>query len=86
MSVEPGDTCLHRWSAGVCLDCLAEQGIEPPSNSDRWVDPVQVVEMWQATCDACGWHTQPASPHSAVREWARLHRVTCPRKAPTDVK
>ena len=43
-------------------------------------DPVQVHEMWQATCDACGWHSQPASPQSAVREWARLHRVTCPLK------
>jgi hypothetical protein len=45
-----------------------------------WVDPVQVMEMWQATCDNCGWHTQPASSRSAVREWARLHRVTCPLK------
>lgn len=43
-------------------------------------DPVQLHEMWQATCDACGWHTQPASPRDAVREWARLHRVTCPLK------
>lgn len=38
--------------------------------------------MWQASCDDCGWHSQPASPKAAVREWARLHRVTCPLKKP----
>jgi hypothetical protein len=43
-------------------------------------DPVRTAEMWQATCDDCGWHTPPASPESVVREWARLHRVTCPLK------
>lgn len=43
-------------------------------------DPVQVNEAWIATCDSCGWHTQPASPKGVVREWARLHRVTCPLK------
>lgn len=47
------------------------------------VDPVQVHEAWIATCDSCGWHTQPASPMGVVREWARLHRVTCPLKTGT---
>lgn len=50
------------------------------AENQHYVDPVQVVEMWQATCDNCGWHTQPASPRDVVREWARLHRVTCPLK------
>lgn len=45
-----------------------------------WVDPVQVHEHWSATCDSCGWHTQPVSPRDVAREWARLHRVTCPLK------
>ncbi len=43
-------------------------------------DPVRVTAMWQGTCDDCGWHTPPSEPESAVREWARLHRVTCPLK------
>lgn len=40
-------------------------------------DPVQVAVMWQATCDTCGWHTPPSTPESAVREWARVHRLSC---------
>lgn len=50
------------------------------SRSDTYTDPVQVHEMWQATCDSCGWHTPPTSPKDVVREWARLHRATCPLK------
>jgi hypothetical protein len=55
----------------------------------EWVDPVKVnVEMdgegaglmWKADCDDCGWHTRSTYPESAVREWARLHRTTCPLK------
>lgn len=53
---------------------------EPTQNADTVVDPVQVHEAWIATCDSCGWHTQPVSPKGVVREWARLHRVTCQLK------
>lgn len=61
----------------VLLDEIDRRGgrTEPMTN-----DPVQVAVMWQATCDSCGWHTPPTSPESVVREWARLHRVTCPLK------
>lgn len=53
---------------------------DPVRGAEDVVDPVQVHEAWIATCDSCGWHTQPASPMGVVREWARLHRVTCPLK------
>jgi hypothetical protein len=49
-------------------------------------DPVKVLELRQAVCDACGWHTAPVIADetgvAATREWARLHRVTCPIKLP----
>jgi hypothetical protein len=37
--------------------------------------------LWKADCDDCGWHTRSCSPESVVREWARLHRHTCPVRA-----
>lgn len=49
-------------------------------DSVKVIDPVKVMVMWQATCDDCGWHTPPTTPNSVVREWARLHRLTCPLK------
>jgi hypothetical protein len=66
-----------RHAPGVKCACLELK----PARDDTSVDPVRVSEAWIATCDLCGWHTQPASPKEVVREWARLHRVTCPREA-----
>lgn len=44
-------------------------------------DPVKMLELRQAVCDDCGWHTAPVLADdagiAATREWARLHRVTC---------
>jgi hypothetical protein len=44
-------------------------------------DPVSVSPVWVANCDDCGWHCPASEPESAVREWARLHRLSCPLKA-----
>jgi hypothetical protein len=47
-------------------------------------NPVKVETMWQATCDACGWHTAPATPLHAVNEWAQVHLATCPAVGGSD--
>jgi hypothetical protein len=42
------------------------------------VDPVTVTTVWVANCDLCGWHCPASKPQEVVREWARIHRLTCP--------
>ena len=45
-------------------------------------DAVTVTTAWIANCDACGWHTPPSEPKSAVTDWARVHRIVCPYLPP----
>jgi hypothetical protein len=43
---------------------------------------VEVIALWQADCDRCGWHTRQADSKSWVEQLAAWHRNACPNPEP----